>query len=556
MNLFNNLKIGVRMLIAFLVIIGSILVMLFYSVKEIRQASFEVGLINVVVMPMLSASTTMLNDWQILSTQIRDAQIAKNDAELTALLNDFDSIVTHFDQQIDATLSLLHDSAEAAGEKAKMERRMIALLGELKERFGVLTKDLKTRIQQGKEDPDAAIRSLEVTKQEIKVFSEELASFGHTSVAESEAMTERIKNFLQQISLVITILAVAVIIISILAGVLVTRSITKPIRELVKMAKQIATRDLSLKVDLQRYGSGSETGELAVAYSEMIHILHDTIQRISDNAHNVNGTAAQLKAASEEVLMAVENQLEVTSSTTGNVEEMGQGMVQVAANAEQTREQATSMLSSVQQGNQMLNSLIDDIDSVAKINQDVATAIGLFIESTHSISQMTQEVRDIADQTNLLALNAAIEAARAGEAGRGFAVVADSVRSLAEKSAESAAKIDQVTVSIKAQADKVTQAIEEGAVVIENSRTHSQEVSGTFETSIGLVKTSVEGIESMTHLIQNQQKVADDVVQDVEKIEKMSEKTHETTQSTSNMAIDLNQLSESLEKLVGTFKLS
>ncbi len=135
-------------------------------------------------------------------------------------------------------------------------------------------------------------------------------------------------------------------------------------------------------------------------------------------------------------------------------------------------------------------------------NNAIADEIFHLLDKTKTITDISNNLNEIADQTNLLALNASIEAARAGEVGKGFSVVADEIRKLSEGSRKASNTISENVSVIMAQLDSLKKVIAGSKEAFDEQNTVVAEVIDAFAQ----ITNYFDGLAA------NQQELYEDVI--------------------------------------------
>jgi len=174
---------------------------------------------------------------------------------------------------------------------------------------------------------------------------------------------------------------------------------------------------------------------------------------------------------------------------------------------------------------------------------------------TGRIGGVLDVIKSVAEQTNLLALNAAIEAARAGEQGRGFAVVADEVRSLAKRTQESTAEIQQIIEAVQQGASKAMLAMK-----VSQDKTHStSSMAEQAGQAIGEITNAVARIHNMNTQIataaEQQSYAAEEINKNVVNVVNLVQNAASNAQKSNQVAQSLDSAARELEQQMKHFHL-
>ena len=358
----------------------------------------------------------------------------------------------------------------------------------------------------------------------------------HKTLSESMASAAAAAVIGQTISIVVTILAIA---LCVWIAYHTSRMIIRPLRETVAVLRDIAEGegDLTRRV---KQNTGDELGEMGRWFNLFMVKLESLIADVAKSTQGVAG--------SSENLFTVSHQMGIGAEETSAQADV------VAAAAEQV----TRNLQTVAAATEEMNASISEISKNASAAAGVAAlaveralvanmTMNRLDVASAEIGEVVKVINSVAQQTKLLALNATIEAARAGDAGKGFAVVANEVKELANETAKATTQISAQIHAIRLGTEGAVEMIAEVGRIIAQLHDISTTIASAVEEQTATTKEIARNVSEAaigeSHVTENITSVA-----------KAAQSTSGGARTTQTAAGELAGMAADLQRIVGVFK--
>lgn len=258
--------------------------------------------------------------------------------------------------------------------------------------------------------------------------------------------------------------------------------------------ERISTGNLSEKIDLIGNDEITKLQQPIVKMQQTFLALISQIEASTIQLSQSSQQVAKVMQHNSVNILQQQSDTEQVSNAMDNMITTVRDMSESVAGASGAANKANTEAHS---GQKIVEDTVNGVENLARQIETTATVVSELERDSENINTVLDVIKGIAEKTNLLALNAAIEAARAGEQGRGFAVVADEVRTLAGRTKESTAEINQIIEKLQSGARKAVAAMNE-------SREKTQDVvtkASLAGTSLATIATSVAKINETSSSI-------------------------------------------------------
>ena len=340
----------------------------------------------------------------------------------------------------------------------------------------------------------------------------------------------------------------------ILTVIVLTRIVSRPLKDLSVLSTRIGKGDLT--AEIRQVSHNDEVGSLFQAFRIMTDNMRTMVKENKESVNLLSSSSAEILAAATQVAASSVETATAVSQTTSTVEEVRQISESSSAKAKAVSDKAEKNTEIAQNGKKAVASLVENMDNIRERVESIAESVVRLSEQGQAIGEIIASVNDIADQSNLLAVNAAIEAAKAGEYGKGFGVVAQEIKGLAEQSRQATTKVRAILLDVQKGTSAAVMATEQGNKAVEIGVKQSQEAGESIRVLTDSVAEAAQTAIQIAASNQQQMAGISQVTSAMENIKQGSAQTAASTKQAEIAARNLNELAQKIKQLMEHYRTS
>ncbi len=493
----------------------------------------------------LLAASTALGVWQLRSLSETIARIEERDLTAERVVNEWrtatqvnlprvlavtlggDSGISKlFAPQIDDTareISALQKKAEAALSSPAQKAALAEVIAKRGEYLDVRKEVAQARSAGNSAEVDRLVTARMMPA--VDAYAASQTRLARLLAEESSAHTAAARASAGTGATLIVAFAVLGLMLAVLFGTMISKSIMDPVRRATRAAHMLATGDLSERIVAR---SRSEFGRMIGAFEEMRAGLERSVESVQGAARVVGRDAREIAKGNVDLASRTEEQASTLEQTAGSMEEFAATVKHNTDNAKQANQLARGAADIALRAGGVVSDAVSSMNGISEASRRIADIIGV--------------IDGIAFQTNILALNAAVEAARAGEQGRGFAVVAGEVRSLAQRSAAASREIKALIDDSAGRVGSGTRLVGEAGKTMQEVVAAVQRVADMIAEISSASQQQLAGIEQVTHA--------------VNQLDRVTQQNAALVESSAATAENMARQAEQLLDAVAHFRLS
>ena len=469
---------------------------------------------------------------------------------------DYQALSAQWRSDFDAVSGLV-DTAEEKALLSGAEEAAETFMGMYEQWISLIEADDLTALRR----VDAVIDTLRDT------FETAMSEITAALKDELDTAADSVKKSLTAALTILATFSSSVLIISIIAAVLISRSILQPVKKTIAILKDVSEGegDLTKTLELK---SGDELAEMAGYFNLTLSKIRNLVVTVikqtevlqnigTDLASHMTETAAsinQITANIQSVKNQTNHQTSSVNETHDTIHVMTESIARLSellglqtTNISESSSAIEEMVASIASVNNSLQSNMVNIASLSESSETgrqslsrVTNDIRQVASESEKLLEISQIIEDIASQTNLLSMNAAIEAAHAGEAGKGFSVVADEIRKLAESSGQQATTISKLLKNIKESIEGITLSAE-GVLKLFSSMADNVATVSSQETSISnAMHEQTAGNQQILAAISQLNQITQEVTENAREMEQGSTRITRETAALQSITSEMN----------------